>query len=69
MGKTQDNLKAAFAGEAKASVRLKAFAAKAETEGYGPLAKLFRAVAEAEGVHALRHLRHMKLVGPTEENL
>jgi len=68
-GKTESNLKTAFTGEAKACLRLLAYAEQAEREGYGQVAKLFRAISAAERVHALRHLKLMKLVGPTEENL
>jgi len=69
--KTQQNVYTAFVGEAKAHHRLLAFARKAEAEGYGQVAKLFRAVAAAEGVHAERHLRLLgdALVRSTEENL
>jgi len=69
--KTQENLYTAFVGEAKAHHRLLAFARKAENEGYEQVAKLFRAVASAEGVHAERHLRLLgeAAVRSTEENL
>jgi rubrerythrin len=66
---TMDNLKEAFAGESQANRKYLAFAAKAEQEGYHQVAKLFRAAAEAETVHALAHLRVMKAIGTTEENL
>jgi len=66
---TMDNLKEAFAGESQANRKYLAFAAKAEQEGYHQVAKLFRAAAEAETVHALAHLRAMKAIGTTEENL
>ena len=69
MSKTQDNVKAAFAGESKAALRLKAFARQADKEEYPQLARLFRAVSEAETVHALRHIKNMKLIGGTEDNL
>ena len=69
MSKTEENNRLAFEGEAKAHVRLQAFAQQAEKEGYAQIAKLFRAVAGAELVHAMRHLRNMKLVKSTEENL
>ncbi len=58
--KTGENLYTAFFAEAKAHHRLLAFARKAEDEGYDQVAKLFRAVVAAEGVHAERHLRSMK---------
>jgi rubrerythrin len=66
---TQDNLQAAFAGESQANRKYVAFAAKAEAEGYAQIAKLFRAAAAAETVHALAHLRVMKGVGDTKQNL
>ena len=66
---TQDNLQAAFAGESQANRKYLAFAAKAETEGYPQIARLFRAAAAAETVHALAHLRVMKGVGDTKQNL
>jgi rubrerythrin len=66
---TQDNLQAAFAGESQANRKYLAFAAKAETEGFPQIAKLFRAAAAAETVHALAHLRVMKGVGDTKQNL
>jgi rubrerythrin len=69
--KTRSNLYEAFVGEAKAHVRLLAFARKAEEEGYSQIAKLFRAVALAEEVHAASHLRVAgeAVIGNTEENL
>lgn len=68
---TQHNLYAAFVGEAKAHHRLLAFARKADEEDYPQVAKLFRAIAAAEGVHAERHLRLLgeAVVKSTEENL
>ncbi len=69
MTKTEENNRRAFEGEAKAHVRLQAFAQQADRQGYPQIAKLFRAVAEAERVHALRYLRNMKLVKSTEDNL
>jgi rubrerythrin len=69
--KTRKNLYAAFVGEAKAYHRLQAFARKADDEGYPQIAKLFRAVAAAEGVHTERHLRLLgeAVVQDTESNL
>jgi len=67
--RTDNHLNQAFVGEAKASLRLLAYAEKAMADGYLQMAKLFRAISEAEKVHALKHLRLMKLVGTTEENL
>jgi len=66
---TSDNLAAAFAGESQANRRYLAFAKKAETEGFPQIAKLFRAAAEAETVHAHAHLRVMKGVADTATNL
>jgi rubrerythrin len=69
--RTQSNTYEAFVGEAKAYHRLLAFARKAEEEDYPQIAKLFRAIAAAEGVHAERHLRQLgeAIVQSTEENL
>jgi len=69
MGKTEENLKAAFAGESQANRKYLAFAKKAEEEGFVNIAKLFRAIAEAETVHALNHLRVLKMVKTTKENV
>ena len=66
---TQDNLQAAFAGESQANRKYLAFAAKADAEGFPQIAKLFRAAAAAETVHAHAHLRVMKGVGDTKQNL
>ena len=69
MSKTEKNLKDAFAGESQANRKYLAFAQKAQTEGYPQVAKLFRAAAEAETVHAHTHLRTLKGVKSTLENL
>ncbi|MBM3700861.1 MAG: rubrerythrin family protein, partial [Actinobacteria bacterium] len=53
--KTLENLKEAFAGESQANRKYLAFAKKADEEGYGQAAKLFRAAADAETVHAHAH--------------
>jgi rubrerythrin len=66
---TQDNLKEAFAGESQANRKYLAFAEKADQEGHKQVAKLFRAAAAAETVHALNHLRVMGGVGKTTDNL
>jgi rubrerythrin len=68
---TKENVYTAFVGEAKAHHRLLAFARKADEEGYEQVARLFRAVAAAEGVHVERHLRLLgeAYVKGTEENL
>ena len=68
--KTEKNLAYAFAAESKASVRNAVFARKADMEGFPQIARLFRAVSEAESVHAHRYLLLMRgKIGSTEENL
>ncbi|NMC04921.1 MAG: rubrerythrin family protein [Candidatus Lokiarchaeota archaeon] len=67
-GKTLDDLKAAFAGESQANRKYLAFSKKAAEEGFKGVALLFKAIAEAETVHALSHL-NMFGVGSTVENL
>jgi rubrerythrin len=69
MGKTDENLHEAFAGESQANRKYLAFANKAEKEGFIQAAKLFRAAAAAETIHAHAHLRAMKGVGATADNL
>ncbi len=66
---TQENLQHAFAGESQANRKYLAFATKAERDGFPQVAKLFRAVAEAETIHAHSHLRVMNGIGTTVENL
>ena len=69
--RTKDNIYAAFLGEAKAYFRLLAYAEKAEEEDIPQIALLFRAIAEAERVHATRHLNLVRdlLVKDTDTNL
>ena len=69
MTKTLDNLQAAFAGESQANRKYTAFAQKADAEGYPQIARLFRAAAQAETVHALAHFRAMEGVRDTLTNL
>jgi rubrerythrin len=69
MGKAEDGLKEAFAGESQANRKYLAFAKKAEQEGFKQVAKLFKAAAEAETVHAHAHLRELGGVKSTKENL
>jgi rubrerythrin len=69
MSDTIKNLKDAFAGESQANRKYLAFAQKAHKEGYEQVAKLFRATAEAETIHAHSHLNELKGVKSTEENL
>jgi rubrerythrin len=66
---TEQNLKEAFAGESQANRKYLAFAKRAEEEGYAQIAKLFRAAAEAETVHAHNHLRVLKGIRSTKENV
>ena len=66
---TSDNLKEAFAGESQANRKYLAFAKKADAEGHPQIAKLFRAAAEAETVHAHAHLRVMDGIKSTAQNL
>lgn len=69
MSNTTDNLKAAFAGESQANRKYLFFADKADEEGLKPVARLFRAAAEAETVHARAHLRVLGGIKTTMENL
>lgn len=69
MTKTEEFLKDAFAGESQANRTYQAFAVKADKEGHSQAAKLFRAAAQAEAVHASNHLRAMKAIKSTKENL
>lgn len=66
---THENLKAAFAGESQANRKYLAFAKKAEKDGFPQVARLFRAAAEAETIHAHGHLNAMGGVRSTLENL
>ena len=69
MSKTEQNLKDAFAGESQANRKYLAFAKKAEAEGFKQVARLFRAAAEAETVHAHNHLKELGGIKSTKENL
>lgn len=69
MSKTLKDLMDAFAGESQANRKYLAFARKAEAEGFKQIAKLFRAAAEAETVHAHNHLREAGGIKSTKENL
>jgi rubrerythrin len=69
MSKTTDNLEAAFAGESQANRKYLAFAKKAGQDGFPEVAKLFKAAAEAETVHAHAHLRVLGGVKDTKENV
>ena len=69
MPKTNENVQAAFAGESQASRKYTYFAEKADAEGLKQVARLFRAAAEAETVHARNHLRVAEGIKSTKENL
>ncbi len=64
-----DNLKEAFAGESQANQKYRAFAIRAEQDGFPNIAKLFRTAAEAERIHAEGHLRALDAILSTAENL
>ena len=67
--KTIENLKAAFAGESQANRKYTYFAEKADAEGFKQVAKLFRAAAHAEAVHAKNHLKALAGIMGTADNL
>jgi rubrerythrin len=69
MTTTTDNLKEAFAGESQANQKYRAFAKKAEKEGFTNIAKLFKTTAEAERIHAEGHLKALDMIASTAENL
>ena len=69
MSTSAKNLAAAFAGESQANRKYLAFAKQADKDGYPQVAKLFRAAAEAETVHAHAHLRTLGGIKTTAENL
>ncbi|MFX1315490.1 MAG: rubrerythrin family protein [Promethearchaeota archaeon] len=69
MSKSEQDLKDAFAGESQANRKYLAFAEKADKEGFPQIAKLFRAAAAAETVHAHNHLRALSGIKSTAENL
>ena len=66
---TKDNLQEAFAGESQANRKYLAYAKKADDDGFAQVAKLFRAAAEAETVHAHAHLRVLGGIKDTAANL
>lgn len=69
MSKTEEALQEAFAGESQANRKYLAFAAKADQEGFPQAARLFRAAAKAETIHAHSHLKALKGIRSTKENL
>jgi rubrerythrin len=69
VSETEKHLSEAFAGESQANRKYLAFASAADKEGYPQVARLFRAAAEAETIHAHNHLRALKAIKTTKENL
>ena len=69
MADTKQNLMDAFAGESQANRKYLAYSYKAEKEGYTQVAKLFKAAAHAETIHAHAHLRLAGKIGETLANL
>lgn len=69
MPTTLDNMKDAFAGESQANQKYRAFAKKAERDGFPNVARLFRTAAEAERIHAEGHLGAMEGIASTADNL
>lgn len=69
MTTTLENLNEAFAGESQANQKYRAFAKRAEQDGFAAIAKLFRLTAEAERIHAEGHLKALDGVGSTADNL
>jgi len=69
MSTTTNNLKEAFAGESQANQKYRAFAKKAERDGFPNIAKLFQTTSEAERIHAEGHLKALDGIGSTAENL
>jgi len=69
MPSTKENLKEAFAGESQANQKYRAFAKKAEHDGFPNIAKLFKTAAEAERIHAEGHLGALDGIGTTVENI
>ena len=69
MPTTENNLKEAFAGESQAHQKYRAYAKQAEQEGFLNIARLFRATAEAERIHAEGHLGALGGIGSTADNL
>lgn len=69
MGKAYDDLMVAFGGESKANRKYTAFAKKADEEGFSQVARLFRAAAEGEAIHAAKHFKAAQEIKTTRENL
>ena len=66
---TKEHLKAAFAGESQAHIKYLAFSAQAEKAGKPNIARLFHAIAYAEQVHAINHLKELGGIGDIVANL
>ena len=69
MSKSTENLETAFAGESQANRKYLFFAEQADKEGHRQIARLFRAAAEAETVHARKHLTVLEGIRSTGDNL
>lgn len=69
MASTKEHLQEAFAGESQANQKYRAFAKKAERDGFPNIARLFRTTAEAERIHAEGHFTSLEGIGSTAENL
>jgi rubrerythrin len=69
MSSVEKDLKEAFAGESQAFQKYRAFAKKAEQDGFPNVARLFRTASEAEAIHAAGHFKAMDGIGVTAENL
>ncbi len=69
MSSTENNLREAFAGESQAYQKYRAFAKKAEQDGFANIARLFRTTAEAERIHAEGHANALGVIGATADNL
>jgi rubrerythrin len=69
MSSIEKDLKEAFAGESQAFQKYRAFAKKAERDGFPNVARLFRTTSEAESIHAAGHFKAMDGIGATVENL
>ena len=69
MATTKNHLKEAFAGESQANQKYRAFAKRAEQDGFTNIAKLFRTTAEAERIHAEGHLKALDMIASTADNL
>jgi rubrerythrin len=69
MPNVESDLKEAISGESQAFSKYRAFAAKAERDGFPNIAKLFRTTSAAEFIHAEGHMKALELIGSTADNL